>query len=40
MIATGIVYIKDIRNDSYMPFLSQNGKYCRYDEQAGKLLEL
>ena len=40
MIATGIVYIKDIRNNSYMPFLSQNGKYCRYDEQAGKILEI
>ncbi|MBS6396142.1 MAG: hypothetical protein KH452_03165 [Clostridiales bacterium] len=40
MIATGIVYIKDNKNNSYMPFISENGKYCRYDVEAGKILEL
>ena len=28
MIATGIVYLKDNRTDTYQPFISGNGKYC------------
>lgn len=40
MISTGIVYIKDIRNQSYSPFISQNGKYCRYERTSGKILEV
>lgn len=40
MIATGIVYIKDMKNNSYTPFISENGKYCRYSEKEGKILEL
>ena len=40
MIATGIVYIKNIRTGSYSPFISQNGKYCRYDKELGKLIEV
>lgn len=30
MISTGIVYIKDIRSNTYQPFISKNGKYCHY----------
>ena len=40
MIATGIVYIKDIKTNTYQPFISGNGKYCRYDKEAGKIIEL
>ena len=40
MIATGIVYIKDTRTDTYQPFISGNGKYCRYDKERGIIVEL
>lgn len=40
MIATGIVYIKDVKNNSYQPFISGNGKYCRYDKETGHIVEL
>lgn len=40
MIATGIVYIKDVKNNSYQPFISGNGKYCRYDKESGKIVEV
>ena len=37
MIATGIVYLKDNRTDTYQPFISGNGKYCRYDVEKDRL---
>lgn len=40
MIATKIVYIRDNKTNTYTPFISQNGKYCRYDEQLGRIVEL
>ncbi|MDC7288391.1 hypothetical protein NXH76_11315 [Blautia schinkii] len=40
MIATGIVYIKDVKNSSYQPFISENGKYCRYDKETGHIVEV
>lgn len=40
MKATGIVYLKDIRNNSYSPFISGNGRYCRYEKASGKILEV
>ena len=40
MIATGIVYVKDNRTDTYQPFISENGKYCKYNKDLGKLTEL
>ena len=40
MIATGIVYIKDTRTDTYQPFISGNGKYCRYDKERGIIVEI
>ena len=40
MIATGIVYVKDNRTDTYQPFISENGKYCKYNKDLGKLIEL
>ena len=40
MIATGIVYVKDIRTDTYQPFISENGKYCRYNKEKGILVEI
>ena len=40
MIATGIVYVKDTRTDTYQPFVSSNGKYCRYDKGKGILVEI
>ena len=40
MIATGIVYIKDHRSDNYTPFLSESGKYCRYDKTNGIIKEV
>lgn len=40
MIATDIVYIKDLKMNTYAPFISENGKYCRYSEKEGKIIEL
>ena len=40
MIATKVVYIKNVKAKTYAPFLSSNGKYCRYDESVGKILEI
>ncbi|MDD5804390.1 MAG: hypothetical protein PUE78_08805 [Clostridia bacterium] len=40
MIATGIVYVKDTRTDTYQPFISGNGKYCRYDKEKGMIVEV
>ena len=40
MIATGVVYVKDVRTDTYQPFISGNGKYCRYDKEKGILVEI
>ena len=40
MIATGIVYVKDIRANTYQPFISANGKYCRYDKLKGIIVEV
>lgn len=40
MIATKVVYIKNIKTKTYSPFISENGKYCRYDEAVGKILEI
>ena len=40
MIATGVVYVKDVRTDTYQPFISGNGKYCRYDKEKGILAEI
>lgn len=40
MIATGIVYIKDIRTNTYQPFISEHGKYCRYDKESGHIVEI
>ena len=40
MIATGIVYLKDNRTNTYQPFLSGNGKYCKYDVEKGQIIEL
>ncbi len=40
MIATGVVHIKDNRKVTYMPFISEHGRYCRYDVTTGKILEL
>lgn len=40
MIATGVVYVKDVKNNTYMPFISEHGKYCYYDKNEGKILEL
>lgn len=40
MIATGIVYMKDNKTNTYSPFISGAGKYCRYDAAAGKIIEL
>lgn len=40
MIATGIVYIKDNKTNTYMPFLSGNGKYCKYEKEIGKIVEV
>ena len=39
-IATGIVYLKDNRTDTYQPFISGNGKYCRYDKERGIIVEI
>lgn len=40
MIATGVVYVKDTRTDTYQPFISANGKYCHYDKKKGILIEI
>ena len=40
MIATDIVYIKDMKKNCYTPFISENGKYCRYSKDEGKILEI
>ena len=40
MIPTGIVYIKDTRTDTYQPFISGNGKYCRYNKERGIIVEI
>lgn len=40
MKATGIVYIKNIRTGDYCPFISEHGKYCRYDKEKGMLVEV
>ena len=40
MIATGVVYVKDTRTDTYQPFISANGKYCHYDKEKGILIEI
>lgn len=40
MIATNVVYVKNIRTRNYSPFISENGKYCRYDETIGKIVEI
>lgn len=40
MISTGIVYLKDIKTNTYQPFISGNGKYCRYDSENGQIVEL
>ena len=40
MIATGIVYVKDIRTNTYQPFISGNGKYCKYDKEKGIIVEI
>lgn len=40
MRATHIVYLKNMRSNTYAPFISENGKYCRYDESVGKVIEL
>lgn len=40
MKATGIVYLKDIKSNTYQPFISGNGKYCRYDKATGHIVEL
>lgn len=40
MIATKVVYIKNIKTNNYSPLISENGKYCKYDESIGKILEI
>ncbi len=40
MISTHIVYLKDVKTNTYQPFLSENGKYCRYDKEAGQIIEI
>lgn len=40
MIATKVVYIKNTKTKTYAPFISENGKYCRYDDTIGKILEI
>lgn len=40
MTATGVVYLKDTKTDAYIPFLSENGKYCRYDKNNGIIKEI
>lgn len=40
MIATGVVYLKDVKTNTYQPFISENGKYCRYDKEKGLIREI
>lgn len=40
MRATKIVYVRNMKDNTYIPFISENGKYCRYDESVGKILEV
>ena len=40
MIATGIFYIKDTSTDTYQPFISGSGKYCKYDKETCMIVEL
>ena len=40
MIATGIVYVKDTRTNTYQPFISGKGKYCKYDKEKRILVEI
>lgn len=40
MIATGIVYLKDVKTNTYQPFISGNGRYCRYDKESGHIIEI
>ena len=40
MIATGIVYVKDTRTNTYQQFISGKGKYCKYDKEKGILVEI
>lgn len=40
MIATNIVYVKDLKNNTYVPFVSENGKFCKYNEKEGMITEI
>jgi hypothetical protein len=40
LIATGIVYIKNMKTGTYSIFISSNGNYCRYDKEKGKIIEI
>lgn len=40
MISTGIVHIRDLKTNTYLPFISKNGKYCRYNKEIGKIVEV
>lgn len=40
MIATKVVYIKNIKTKNYSPLISENGNYCRYDVEIGKIVEI
>ena len=40
MIATGVVYVNDTKTNTYRPFISENGKYCRYETKEGKIVEI
>ena len=40
MIATGIVYLKDNKTNTYQPFISGNGKYCKYNAENGRIVEI
>ena len=39
-IATGIVYLKDVKTNTYQPFISENGKYCKYNKETGHITEI
>ena len=39
-IATGIVYLKDVKTNTYQPFISENGRYCRYNKETGHITEI
>lgn len=40
MIATNIVYIKNLKTGTYNALISENGKYCRYNKKYGKIEEI